>query len=103
SASEVNIHEFPPPQELTDDDLDEASVAVSYVAKGGLKVDWLEEKLEEVKERKKKVNNGKARLQKMEEELQKLTQKCLDLIALVDKEKEDVAAANVSLSFDDVV
>ncbi|ESQ46916.1 hypothetical protein EUTSA_v10028067mg [Eutrema salsugineum] len=28
-------------QQLSDDDLDEATVAVSYVAKGGLKVYWL--------------------------------------------------------------
>ncbi|ESQ46913.1 hypothetical protein EUTSA_v10028288mg [Eutrema salsugineum] len=66
------------PQEVSDDDLDETFVAVSYVAKGGLKV-------EEVKEKKKKVANGKARLQQMEDALK---QKCLDLKALVDKEKK---------------
>lgn len=44
------------PEELSDDDLNETSVAVSYVAKGGFKVDWLEKKLEEVKEKKKKVD-----------------------------------------------
>ncbi|CAH2080088.1 unnamed protein product [Thlaspi arvense] len=73
------------------------------MAKGGFTVDWLEKKLEEVKENKKKVDTGKARLQQMEQELQKLNQKCLDLKALMEKEDADVSASNVAFSFDDVV
>ncbi|XP_006405464.2 MATH domain and coiled-coil domain-containing protein At3g58370 [Eutrema salsugineum] len=91
------------PQELTDDDLDKASVGVSYLEKGGLKVDWLEKKVEEVKEKKKKVDTGRARVQEMDDELKKLIKKCIDIKDLVDKEIEDITAANVSLSFDDVV
>lgn len=91
------------PQELSDDDLDETSAALSYVEKGGFEVDWLEKKLEEVKEKKKKVDIGMVSLQQMEEELEKLNQKCLDLKALVEKENADLAASNIALSFDDVV
>ncbi|XP_019085091.1 PREDICTED: MATH domain and coiled-coil domain-containing protein At3g58370-like isoform X2 [Camelina sativa] len=91
------------PEELSDDDLEEASVAVSYVEKGGFKLDWLEKKLAEVKAKKKKVEIGKARLQQTEEELHRLNQRCLDLKALLEKETADVSEANVPLSFDDVV
>lgn len=91
------------PEELSDDDLDEASVAVSYVENGGFKLDWLEKMPVEVKEKKKKVETGKARLQETEEELQKLNKKCLELKAFLEKENADVSEANVPLSFDDVV
>ncbi|ESQ46914.1 hypothetical protein EUTSA_v10028204mg [Eutrema salsugineum] len=91
------------PQELTDDDLDKASVGVSYLEKGGLKVDWLEKKVEEVKEKKKKVDTGRSRVQEMDDELKKLIKKCIDIKDLMDKEIQDITAANVSLSFDDVV
>ncbi|CAN6898711.1 unnamed protein product [Brassica oleracea] len=82
--------------QLSDDDLAEASAAVLYLSQVGLKVDWLEEKLEELKEKKKKMYTGKAQLQRMEEELQNLTKKCSDLEDLVKKQ-------NVALSFSDVV
>ncbi|XP_048620738.1 MATH domain and coiled-coil domain-containing protein At3g58380-like [Brassica napus] len=84
------------PEKLSDDDLAEASAAVLYLSQVGLKVDWLEEKLEELKEKKKKMYTGKAQLQRMEEELQNLTKKCSDLEDLVKKQ-------NVALSFSDVV
>ncbi|XP_010431454.1 PREDICTED: MATH domain and coiled-coil domain-containing protein At3g58380 [Camelina sativa] len=74
------------PAEISDDDLDEASAAVSDVAQGGFKVDWLEKKLEEVKEKKKNVDIGKSCLQKVERTLKFFIEK-----------------ANVPLSFDDVV
>ncbi|KFK35077.1 hypothetical protein AALP_AA5G232300 [Arabis alpina] len=90
------------PQELSDDDLDEASVAVSFVANGGFKLDWLEKMLEEVTAKKKKMDSGKARLQE-EEELHKYNQKCLELKTLLEKEKADVLAASVPLLFDDAV
>ncbi|KAL0714724.1 hypothetical protein Bca4012_021703 [Brassica carinata] len=91
------------PERLSDDDLDEASAAVSYLTQVGFKVDWLEKKLEEVKEKKKKVYTGKAELEHMEEEFKVLNKKCLELKDLVEKQHEDVTAANVALSFDDVV
>ncbi|KAL0714722.1 hypothetical protein Bca4012_021701 [Brassica carinata] len=91
------------PEKLCDDDLDEASAAVSYLTLVGFKVDWLEEKLEEVKGNKKKVNTGKAQLEHMEEEFKILNKKCLELKDLVEKQNADVSAANVALSFDDVV
>ncbi|KAF2617452.1 hypothetical protein F2Q68_00041733 [Brassica cretica] len=91
------------PEKLSDDDFDEASAAVSYLTQVGFKVDWLEEKLEEVKEKKTKVNTGKAQLQHMEEEFKVLNKKCLELKDLVEKQNADVTAANVALSFDDVV
>ncbi|KAG2258365.1 hypothetical protein Bca52824_077659 [Brassica carinata] len=47
------------PEKLSDDDLNEASAAVSYLTQVGFKVDWLEEKLEEVKEKKTKVNTAR--------------------------------------------
>ncbi|CAF2048410.1 hypothetical protein BRARA_I04019 [Brassica rapa] len=91
------------PEKLSDDDLDEASAAVSYLTQVGFKVDWLEEKLEEVREKKTKVYTGKAQLQHMEEEFKVLNKKCLELKDLVEKQNADVTAANVALSFDDVV
>ncbi|EOA25991.1 hypothetical protein CARUB_v10019380mg [Capsella rubella] len=91
------------PDELSDDDMDEASVAVSYVEKGGFKLDWLEKKLAEVKAKKKKVETSKARLKQTEEELHRLNQRCLDLKAVLEKENADVSKANVPLSFDDIV
>ena len=91
------------PEKLSDDDLDEASAAVSYLTQVGFKVDWLEEKLEEVREKKTKVYTGKAQLQHMEEEFKVLNKKCLELKDLVEKQNADVTAANIALSFDDVV
>jgi len=91
------------PAELSDTDLDEASIAVLFVSQGGFKVDWLEKKLKEVKEKKKNVDNGKARLQQIEEDLQKLNQKRLDLKDILDKEKANDLTANVPLSFNDVL
>ncbi|XP_048597205.1 MATH domain and coiled-coil domain-containing protein At3g58370-like [Brassica napus] len=91
------------PEKLSDDDLDEASAAVSYLTQVGFKVDWLEEKLEEVREKKTKVYTGKAQLQHMEEEFKVLNKKCLELKDLVEKQNADVTAANVALSFSDVV
>ncbi|KAJ0246700.1 MATH domain and coiled-coil domain-containing protein [Hirschfeldia incana] len=91
------------PEKLSDDDFDEASAAVSYLTQVGFKVDWLETKLEEVKEKKTKVFTGKAELQRMDEEYKVLNKKCLELKDLVEKQNADVSAANVALSFSDVV
>ncbi|CAF2048412.1 unnamed protein product [Brassica napus] len=91
------------PEKLSDVDLSEASAAVVYLTQVGFKMDWLEKKLQELKEKKKKMNTGKAQLQHMEEEFKILNKKCLDLKDLLDKQNEDLSAANVAFSFDDVV
>lgn len=90
-------------QEISDDDLSQASVALSCVAKAGYKVDWLEKKLNKVLEKKKRVKTAEAQLLEMEKELLKLNRKCSDLKALVNRKKAEVAEAKVPLSFDDVV
>ncbi|CAN6978291.1 unnamed protein product [Brassica rapa subsp. trilocularis] len=91
------------PEKLSDVDLSEASAAVVYLTQVGFKMDWLEKKLQELKEKKKMMNTGKAQLQHMEEEFKILNKKCLDLKDLLDKQNEDLSAANVAFSFDDVV
>lgn len=91
------------PQELSDDVLDEASFAVSYVSKGGFKVDWLEKKLEEVKQKMTVVIFRNNTLRLMEKKFQKLNQECLELKAHMEKVKADLSADIAPLSFDDVV
>ncbi|WZZ17861.1 hypothetical protein YC2023_110950 [Brassica napus] len=91
------------PEKLSDVDLSEASAAVVYLTQVGFKMDWLEKKLQELKEKKKMMNTGKAQLQHMEEEFKILNKKCLDLKDLLDKQNKDLSAANVAFSFDDVV
>ncbi|CAA7060682.1 unnamed protein product [Microthlaspi erraticum] len=46
------------PQELSIDDLGEAEKALAYMKDSGLELDWLEKKLEEVKEKKNKEQSG---------------------------------------------
>ncbi|KAL0848342.1 hypothetical protein Bca101_021589 [Brassica carinata] len=91
------------PQELSKDVLDEASYAVSYVSKGGFKVDWLEKKLEAVKQKKAVAIFRNYVLQQMEKMFQKLNQECLELKAHMEEEKSDLSAAIAPFSFDDVV
>ncbi|EFH54464.1 predicted protein [Arabidopsis lyrata subsp. lyrata] len=63
-------------------------------------MDWLEKKLEEVKEKKKKVVVCLARRQEMEELLKPVKEKCLDQEAQIDKEKAELLAARAPFSFD---
>ncbi|CAH8269045.1 unnamed protein product [Arabidopsis lyrata] len=90
-------------QELSKEDLLEADIALTYVKDAGFKVDWLEKKLEEVKEKKGKELSGLLQLQEMEDNLLKLKEKCSDLDALVDKKKAELSVTRSPLSFDDVV
>ncbi|AEE79756.1 putative MATH/TRAF domain-containing protein [Arabidopsis thaliana] len=91
------------PQELSDEDMDEADNALVYVQDAGFKVDWLDKKLKEVKEKKVVEQTGKTRIQELEEELKEFKQKCLDREALLEKEKAKVLAARASLTLDDFV
>lgn len=92
-----------PPEKLTYDNLDEASYALSYAEKGGFDLDWLEQKLNELKAKKLKVDSGKARIRDIVEELEASNQRWYVLIAHLEREKADMSAARAPLSFDDVV
>ncbi|CAH2063705.1 unnamed protein product [Thlaspi arvense] len=91
-------------QELSNDDLMEAGNALTYLKYSGIKVDWLEQKLEEVKEKKKGEQIGETRIQELEEELKDLKRKCTDLEALLGGEKTKVLGARApALTLDDDV
>ncbi|KAL1225751.1 MATH domain and coiled-coil domain-containing protein [Cardamine amara subsp. amara] len=91
------------PQELSNEDLAEADNALAHVKSSGFKVDWLETKLDQVKKKKEKEQYGETRMQELKEELKDFKQKCLDLEALLEKEKLELLAARSPLSLDDVV
>lgn len=91
------------PREISKEDLFESYAALGSMKNAGFKLDWLEEKLDVVLEKKEKEQVGETALQGMEEELKDLKQKCSDMEALVEKEKGDVLAAITPLSFDDIV
>ncbi|CAL9247686.1 unnamed protein product [Arabidopsis halleri] len=77
-------------QDLSIDDLGQAEQALTYLKNSGFKVDWLERKLEEVKEKKKEEQIGKTRMQELEKDLKLFKQKCSDIEALLEKEKEEL-------------
>ncbi|KFK35054.1 hypothetical protein AALP_AA5G228600 [Arabis alpina] len=89
-------------EELSKDDLTDAEASLEYLTNAGFDLDWLEEKLEEVTE-KKEEEAGETRLQEIEKELKDLKLKCSNLEAELEKEKVDVSVARAPLSFDDVV
>ncbi|EOA23324.1 hypothetical protein CARUB_v10019326mg [Capsella rubella] len=88
------------PQELSNDDLSDAGNALAYMTDAGFKMDWLEKKLEEVKEKKTRVEASLARLKEKEDLLKPLKQKCLEQEAEIDKEKAELLAARAPFSFD---
>ncbi|KAG7564483.1 hypothetical protein ISN44_As10g012470 [Arabidopsis suecica] len=92
-------------RDLSIDDLGQAKLALTYLKYSGFKVDWLERKLEEVKEKKMEEQFGKSRMQELEEELKVFKQKFSDIEALLEKEKTKVLAATRAppLMLDDVV
>ncbi|XP_019098882.1 PREDICTED: MATH domain and coiled-coil domain-containing protein At2g05410-like [Camelina sativa] len=91
-------------QELSNEDLSDAGASLAYLREAGFELDWLEKKLDEVKEKKKKEEACLARLRNMDEELQPFKKKCLDLEAQIDKEKKELLAARAPLSlYDDNV
>ncbi|EOA32786.1 hypothetical protein CARUB_v10016095mg [Capsella rubella] len=86
---------------LSNDDLSDADAVLAYLREAGFKLDWLEKKLDEVKEKKKKEEACLARLKEIDEELLPYKKKCLDLNAKMDKVKEELSAARTPLSLDD--
>ncbi|KAG2324801.1 hypothetical protein Bca4012_039303 [Brassica carinata] len=92
-----------PLEDLSNEDLVGADIALTYVKDLGFSVDWLEKKLDQVKEKKKKELSGSAMLQETEESLLKLKRKCAELEALAEEQKAELSATRTPLSFDDVV
>ncbi|CAD5326179.1 unnamed protein product [Arabidopsis thaliana] len=84
-------------EELSNEDLVEADVALTYLRDAGFKVDWLEKKLDQLKEKKEEEMSGLARLHEIEENLVILKQKWSDLGALAEKEKADLSATRSAL------
>ena len=66
-------------------------------------MDWLEKKLDQVKDKKEREQSGLARLHELEEYLLKLKQKCSNLDLLVEKENVELSATRTPMSFNDVV
>uniref|UniRef100_A0A0D3BX24 MATH domain-containing protein n=3 Tax=Brassica TaxID=3705 RepID=A0A0D3BX24_BRAOL len=90
-------------KDLSNEDLVEADVALTYVRDAGFKVDWLEKKLEILKEKKEKEKCSLILLEEMKEKLLELKQKCSDLDALVEKEEAELLAIRTPSSFVDVL
>ncbi|VVB06139.1 unnamed protein product [Arabis nemorensis] len=91
-------------QELSNEDLVEADIALTYLKDAGFKLDWLEIKLDQVKEKKKEEEINEARMQELEKELMDIKKTCLDMEALLEKEKANMfAARRASLTLEDVV
>ncbi|KAF3578709.1 hypothetical protein DY000_02032326 [Brassica cretica] len=90
-------------KDLSNEDLVEADVALTYVRDAGFKVDWLEKKLEILKEKKEKEKCSLIRLEEMKDKLLELKQKCSDLDALVEKEEAELLAIRTPSSFVDVL
>ncbi|VYS60781.1 unnamed protein product [Arabidopsis thaliana] len=91
------------PQELSKDDLCDVYIAIGCMKNAGFRLDWLENKLYEVAQKKEDDEAGETRLREMEEKLKDLKLKCSKMEALVEEEKAKVSAAKAHLSFDDVV
>jgi len=89
------------PQELSNDDLSDAGAALAYLREAGFELDWLEKKLNEVKEKKKKEEACLAEIQDMDEHVKPLKKKYLDLEAQIDKKKAELLAARAPLSLND--
>ncbi|RID54463.1 hypothetical protein BRARA_G01786 [Brassica rapa] len=89
-----------PTKELSKDDMNDAYASLAYLIDAGLNLDWLEEKLEEKKE---KQEAGEKRMKEIEEELKDLKKKFSNLEVELEKKKADAFVARAPLSFDDVV
>ncbi|KAL9295399.1 MATH domain and coiled-coil domain-containing protein [Arabidopsis thaliana] len=87
-------------QEHSTHDLSDAEGALAYMKNLGFKLDWLEKKLDEVKEIKKKCE----RVTEMEKELHDLMNKHTNVSKLLEKEKLEIKNASApDLSFSDVI
>ncbi|XP_019099738.1 PREDICTED: MATH domain and coiled-coil domain-containing protein At3g58340-like [Camelina sativa] len=87
---------YQPLEELSNEDLVEADIALTYLKDVGFKVDWLEGKLNKVKEKKEKERSCEARVKELEVQLH-------DLNLKFEMEKAELSATRTPLSFDDVV
>ncbi|CAH2080084.1 unnamed protein product [Thlaspi arvense] len=90
-------------EELSNEDLVEADIALTYLKEAGFKVDWLEKKLGQLKENKEKEKSGLVRLQEIEESLAKLKLQCSEMDDLAEKEKSELSATRTALSLDHLV
>ncbi|CAN8279887.1 unnamed protein product [Cochlearia groenlandica] len=90
-------------EELSNEDLVEADIALTYLKDAGFKVDWLEKKLDQLKENKEREQCGLVKLKEIEEHLLILKLKCSEMDDLVEKEKADLLLTRTALSFDDLV
>ncbi|KAG7561305.1 TRAF-like [Arabidopsis thaliana x Arabidopsis arenosa] len=87
-------------QEHSTHDLSDAEGALAYMKNVGFKLDWLEKKLDEVKEIKKKCE----RVTEMQQELHDLMNKHTNVSILLEKEKLEIKNASApDLSFSDVI
>ncbi|EOA25332.1 hypothetical protein CARUB_v10018650mg [Capsella rubella] len=84
------------PKEISNDDLSDAKTTLTCMKNVGFKLDWLEDKLDEILKREKEA--GEIRMEKIEQEYKDLKRKCSSLEALLNKEKADVLAARAPLS-----
>ncbi|KAJ0255495.1 Uncharacterized protein HA466_0102400 [Hirschfeldia incana] len=91
------------PEKLSEDDLSNADDTLADLIDVGFRLDWLKTKLNEVSEKKKKIQSSGARLQTMEEQLRKLKLMFLDLETQLLMEKAEALAARAPFSFNDVV
>ncbi|EOA23339.1 hypothetical protein CARUB_v10019412mg [Capsella rubella] len=83
-------------QELSIEDLVEVDIALTYLKDSGFKVDWLEKKLDQVKEKKEKEQSGLVILQGIEQQLHDLMHNC-------ETKKSEVLSIGAPLKFNDVV
>ncbi|CAH8343492.1 unnamed protein product [Eruca vesicaria subsp. sativa] len=90
-------------EKLSNEDLVEADIALTYLKDAGFKVEWLEKKLDQIKNKKEKEKSCLARLQEMDETLLKLKQMCSEVQTLAEEEKADLSAIRTALSFDALV
>lgn len=91
------------PHELSNDDLDEACVALTSLTSLGFNLDWLQTKLDQVAQKKENEKASETWIQEIEKQLKGVKQECSDLEAQLEKEKIVVSAAKASLLFDDVI
>ncbi|CAN8254644.1 unnamed protein product [Cochlearia groenlandica] len=91
-----------PPHELYKADIVQAYAALGSMTSAGFKLDWLEKKLDEMSEKKEKVDAGVTRMLSIFEKLIDSKMKCSKLEAQFAKEKAEVLAANEPISFHDV-
>ncbi|KFK34489.1 hypothetical protein AALP_AA5G152200 [Arabis alpina] len=87
---------YQPLEELSNEDLVEADIALTYLKDVGFKVDWLEKKLDPLKEKKEKERSCEARVHEMEAQLHDLKHK-------FEAEKAELSATRAPLSFHDFV